>query len=47
MLKFGMRDVRNIPVVDSEDSMRLVGIINRRRVMNAYQRALLTEKPEA
>jgi CIC family chloride channel protein len=46
MVKFGMRDVRSVPVVESDQSMRLVGMINRRRVMNAYRRALLTEQPE-
>jgi CIC family chloride channel protein len=46
MLKLGMEDVRNLPVVESKESMRLVGMLSRRRLMNAYNRALLTEKPE-
>jgi CIC family chloride channel protein len=47
MIKLGLRDIRSIPVVESRESMRLVGMITRRKVMNAYRRALLTEMPEA
>ena len=41
MRLFGLRDLSMLPVVDSRNKMRLVGILLRRDVLNAYRRALL------
>lgn len=46
MLKLGMKDLRSLPVVDSLHNMRLAGMLSRRRLLNAYNKALLTEGPE-
>jgi CIC family chloride channel protein len=42
MKKFGIWDMEQLPVVDAKDSNRLVGILRRRDVINAYNRALMT-----
>ncbi len=44
MRLFGMRDLSMLPVVDSPDDMELVGLLNRRDVLNAYRRALMERK---
>ncbi len=46
MLKLGMEDIRTLPVVESPETMKLVGVLSRRKLMNAYNRALITEGPE-
>jgi CIC family chloride channel protein len=46
MQKMGKNDAHSMPVVASSQSMRLVGVLTRRKLMNAYNRALLTENPE-
>jgi CIC family chloride channel protein len=42
MRTFGMQDLAVLPVVDSRDTMRLVGKLHRIDVLNAYRRALMT-----
>jgi len=39
--KFGIKDNEAIPVVDPLDQQRLVGMLNRKDVMNEYNRAIL------
>jgi CIC family chloride channel protein len=46
MLKMGRNDMRWMPVVLSPHNMRLAGMLSRRKLMNAYNRALLTENPD-
>jgi len=41
MRLFGVRDLSMLPVVDSDGEMRLLGVLYRRDVLNAYRRALL------
>lgn len=41
MRLFGVRDLSMLPVVDSKTGMRLLGVLHRRDVLNAYRRALL------
>ena len=38
---FGLRDLSMLPVVDSPEGMRLLGVVYRRDVLTAYRRALL------
>jgi len=47
MMKLGLTDMFSLPVVDSLQNMRLLGMISRRRLTNAYNRALLTEASDA
>ncbi|WP_305045224.1 chloride channel protein [Geoalkalibacter sp.] len=42
MRKIGHRNIEQLPVVDREGSRRLVGIISRRDMVSAYNRALMT-----
>ncbi len=44
MRLFGIRDLSMLPVVDSRESMNLVGVLHRRDVLNAYRRALLEHR---
>jgi CIC family chloride channel protein len=46
MMKMGANDIRRMPVVASAHGMRLVGMLTRRKLVNAYNRALLTEDPD-
>jgi CIC family chloride channel protein len=39
--KLGARDLNQLPVVDRETGKRVVGIINRRDIVTAYNRALM------
>jgi CIC family chloride channel protein len=39
--KMGLRDIDYIPVVDAEGSLRLLGLLSRRDIMEAYQTHLL------
>lgn len=41
--KMGMRDLDYIPVVDSEDSLRLVGLLSRADILEAYQTRLMLQ----
>ena len=41
--KMGMRDLDYIPVVDSEDSMRLMGLLSRADILEAYQTKLMLQ----
>jgi CBS domain-containing protein len=41
--KMGLRDLDYIPVVDSEDSMRLVGLLSRADILEAYQTKLMLQ----
>lgn len=43
MQKLAMKDTRSLPVVDSQSTMRLVGVMSRRQLLNTYNRALLKE----
>lgn len=44
MRKFGLRDTEQLPVVDARDGDRLIGMLRRSEVINAYNRALLSEE---
>ena len=47
MRLFGLKDLSMLPVVATEDATRLLGILHRRDVLNAYRRALIErEGPE-
>ena len=47
MRLFGLRDLSMLPVVEKGDASRLLGVLHRRDVLNAYRRALLErEAPE-
>ncbi|HET9234504.1 MAG TPA: CBS domain-containing protein, partial [Candidatus Eisenbacteria bacterium] len=47
MRLFGLKDLSMLPVVATEDATRLLGVLHRRDVLNAYRRALLErEAPE-
>jgi CIC family chloride channel protein len=50
MRKIGYRNIEQLPVVDRDNGRRLVGIISRRDMVSAYNRALmertLTEEVE-
>ena len=41
--KMGMRDLDYIPVVDSEASMRLVGLLSRADILEAYETRLMLQ----
>ncbi len=42
MRKIGYRNIEQLPVVDKESGKRLVGLISRRDMVSAYNRALMT-----
>ncbi len=42
MKKIGYRNIDQLPVVDKECGRRLVGLISRRDMISAYNRALMT-----
>jgi CIC family chloride channel protein len=44
MEQFGLRDIDVFPVVDEHDPQKLLGMISRRDVISAYNRALLKKK---
>ncbi len=46
MRKIGYRNIEQLPVVDRRDSRQLVGIISRRDMVSAYNRALMTRTLE-
>lgn len=46
MRKIGYRNIEQLPVVDRETHRKLVGIISRRSIVAAYNRALMTRKFE-
>jgi len=46
MRKIGYRNIEQLPVVDRETHRRLVGIISRRDMVAAYNRALMTRSIE-
>ncbi len=39
--KFGIKDIDALPVVDPENPMKLMGILKRKDVINAYNKAIL------
>ncbi|MCD6351386.1 MAG: chloride channel protein [Armatimonadetes bacterium] len=41
LMKLGMRDVGRLPVVDREDHSKLLGLITRKNILSAYNRALM------
>ncbi len=41
MRKIGLRNIEQLPVVDRDNSRKLVGIISRRDMVSAYNRALM------
>ncbi|MEJ2198554.1 MAG: CBS domain-containing protein [Desulfuromonadales bacterium] len=46
MRKIGYRNIEQLPVVDRETHRKLVGIISRRDIVAAYNRALMTRTLE-
>ena len=46
MRKIGYRNIEQVPVVDRETHRKLVGIISRRDIVAAYNRALMTRSLE-
>ena len=42
MKKIGFRNIEQLPVVDREDSKKLVGIVSRRGMVTAYNRELMS-----
>jgi len=46
MRKIGYRNIEQLPVVDRETHSRLIGIISRRDIVAAYNRALMTRTLE-
>ncbi len=46
MKKIGYRNIEQLPVVDRETGRRLVGIISRRDILSAYNRALMARTLE-
>ncbi len=46
MRKIGYRNIEQVPVVDRESHKRLLGIISRRDIVTAYNRALMTRTLE-
>ncbi|MDH3999372.1 MAG: CBS domain-containing protein, partial [Desulfuromonadales bacterium] len=46
MRKIGYRNIEQLPVVDRETHSELVGIISRRDIVSAYNRALMTRTLE-
>ncbi len=41
LLKLGLRDVGRLPVVDPNDHRRLLGLITRKNILSAYNKALM------
>jgi CIC family chloride channel protein len=46
MKKIGYRNIEQLPVVDRENSKKLVGIVSRRDMVTAYNRELMTRTLE-
>jgi CIC family chloride channel protein len=46
MRKFGQRDTERLPVIEGDHDRRLVGMLRRSEVINAYNRALLSGERE-
>jgi CIC family chloride channel protein len=46
MRKIGYRNIEQLPVVDRVSHRKLVGIISRRDIVAAYNRALMTRSLE-
>jgi len=46
MRKIGYRNIEQLPVVDSQDSKTLVGLVSRRDMVSAYNRALMAKSLE-
>ncbi len=46
MKKIGYRNIEQLPVVAREGGRKLVGIISRRDMVSAYNRALMTRRLE-
>jgi len=46
MRKIGYRNIEQLPVVDRETHLKLVGIISRRDIVAAYNRALMSRSLE-
>jgi CIC family chloride channel protein len=42
MRRIGYRNIEQLPVVDREDKRKLVGLISRRDMVSAYNRALMS-----
>ncbi len=42
MRKIGYRNIEQLPVVDRETHRKLIGIISRRDIVSAYNRALMS-----
>ena len=39
--KFGIKDIETIPVVDPEDKQKLLGVLQRKDVIDTYNKAVL------
>ena len=39
--KFNVKEIEQIPVVDSDDERHVVGMLSRRDLINAYNKAVL------
>jgi len=46
MQKIGLRNIEQLPVVDRDNNRKLVGIISRRDMVSAYNRALMSRTME-
>jgi CIC family chloride channel protein len=46
MKKIGYRNIEQLPVVDREGGSKLVGLVSRRDMVSAYNRALMTRSLE-
>jgi CIC family chloride channel protein len=46
MKKIGYRNIEQLPVVDRENSKKLVGIVSRRDMVTAYNRELMSRSLE-
>lgn len=46
LLKLGLRDVGRLPVVDRKDHSRLLGLVTRKNILSAYNRALMARHTE-
>lgn len=44
LTKIGFRNIEQLPVVDEEDPRKIVGMLSRRDIITAYNKALLEKK---
>jgi CIC family chloride channel protein len=46
MRKIGYRNIEQLPVVDERNKRKLLGIVSRRDMVSAYNRALMARSME-